>query len=212
LYEFGGLISRSHRGAIDNRRKQSANIKIMPAKEANAHDDLLETLRQRFERHPQRHPVLKWSQVLEKLQADPSHLRVLAKMEATGGEPDVIEWSAGTGEITFCDCSPESPKGRRSLCYDKQARLERKEHAPEGSALEMAAEIGVELITEEAYRRLQTLGEFDLKTSSWLKTPPDIRERGGAIFADRRYDAIFVYHNGVQSYYASRGFRGVLRV
>lgn len=173
---------------------------------------LLSTLQRRFERHPQRHPGLRWAQVLERLQAQASAWQALQAMEDSGGEPDVIG-SAGAGAaLVYCDCSPESPAGRRSLCYDGAARAERKEHAPAGSALEMAAAMGIALMDESIYRQLQSLGEFDLKTSSWLLTPAPIRERGGALFGDRRYGCVFTYHNGAQSYYAARGFRGWLRL
>lgn len=175
-------------------------------------DALLAGLEARFEKHRSRHAGLTWAAVRARLEAHPEALRTLAEMERTGGEPDVVEHDAKTGEIVFCDCSAETPAGRRSACYDREARVSRKEAAPPTSALEMAAEMGVELLDEAQYRRLQTLGEFDTRTSSWLRTPDDIRQKGGAIFADRRYGHVFVYHNGAQSYYAARGFRGSLRV
>jgi hypothetical protein len=174
--------------------------------------ELLKILKARFEKHKNRHQGIEWAQVEAKLAASPKKLKVLALMEETGGEPDVIAFDKKTGEYTFVDCSAESPKGRRSVCYDQQALDERKEAKPADSATEMAAAIGIELLDEEGYRALQALGAFDLKTSSWLLTPPAIRKLGGAIFGDRRYDQVFVYHNGAQSYYAARGFRGSLKV
>lgn len=175
-------------------------------------DSLLATLQARFERHGARHPRLAWRDVRARLAHDVDALRVLAAMEATGGEPDVVGEATERGELVFCDCAAESPAGRRSTCYDAEARASRKEHRPETSAVEMAAAMGVELLTEDEYRQLQTLGAFDAKTSSWIRTPADVRALGGALFADRRYGRVFVYHNGAQSYYASRGFRGVRRV
>lgn len=174
--------------------------------------DLLETLRARFEKHIDRHRGLAWPDVQARLERAPDKLRALTEMERTGGEPDVIGRDQKTGAFIFCDCSAESPSGRRSVCYDRDALDARKEHKPADNALDMAAAIGVELLTEDDYRHLQTLGLFDTKTSSWLKTPPEIRKLGGAIFGDRRYDRVFVYHNGAQSYYAARGFRGLLKV
>ena len=173
--------------------------------------ELLRTLKTRFEKNMNRHKGLEWAKVQARLVANPEKLRSLSKMEKTGGEPDVIGYDKKTGEYIFCDCSSESPKGRRSLCYDREALESRKEHKPKGSAIEMAAAMDIELLTEEQYRELQKLGNFDTKTSSWLKTPSDIRRLGGALFADRRYDNVFVYHNGAPSYYAARGFRGSLR-
>lgn len=175
-------------------------------------DDLLTTLKMRFEKNMQRHPGLEWAAIQTKLEASPAKLWSLSEMERTGGEPDVIGRDRETGEYIFCDCSPESPDGRRSFCYDRQALDARKQAKPKNSAMDMAAEIGIEMLTEDQYRKLQTLGNFDTKTSSWLKTPPEIRKLGGAIFGDRRYNTVFMYHNGADSYYASRGFRGVLRV
>lgn len=172
---------------------------------------LIETLRARFEANSARHPGLSWSEVAAKLGAKPDALRALAAMEDSGGEPDVIVGEK-SGELIFCDCSPESPAGRRSLCYDAEALASRKEAKPAGSALGMAQEFGVELLDEAAYRRLQELGEFDLKTSSWIATPDDVRKRGGAMFCDRRYGRVFVYHNGAESYYGARGWRGMIRV
>lgn len=181
-------------------------------KKPGAHDELLATLRARFENHPQRHPGVDWEAVRARLAAHPKALRVLAEMERTGGEPDVIAHDGASGELTFCDCAPESPAGRRSLCFDDAALAARKENKPVGSAQALAAAIGIELLTEEQYRALQTLGEFDRKTSSWVQTPAAIRKQGGALFCDRRYGHVFVYHNGAESYYAARGFRGLVRV
>jgi hypothetical protein len=175
-------------------------------------EQLLQTLMDRFEQNMQRHQEIAWADVRARLDANPDALKTLHEMESTGGEPDVIGRDRKTGEVTFCDCSAESPKGRRSLCYDRKALDARKENKPKGSAVELAAEIGFDLLTEEEYRHLQTLGEFDLKTSSWIRTPPAIRSRGGAIFCDRRYGTVFTYHNGAVSYYAARGFRGSLRI
>lgn len=173
---------------------------------------LLETLKRRFEANPARHRRIAWSDVETRLAAHPTALRALAAMEETGGEPDVIGRDSKTGAIIFCDCSPETPKGRVSVCYDPDALAERKEHKPRHSAVGMAREMGVELLSEDDYRALQQLGEFDTRTSSWIKTPDDVRARGGALFGDRRYGRVFIYHNGAQSYYAARGFRARLRV
>ena len=159
-----------------------------------------------------RHKGISWDKVQAKLEANPAALKSLGEMEASGGEPDLIGHDDTTGRYMFCDCSAESPGGRRSVCYDRKALDARKEHKPEGSAVEMAAAMGIELLTEAQYRELQTLGEFDTKTSSWVKTPADIRTLGGALFCDRRYGKVFTYHNGAQSYYAARGFRGSLWV
>ncbi|QTN21717.1 DUF4256 domain-containing protein [Rhizobacter sp. AJA081-3] len=175
-------------------------------------DQLLRTLRSRFEEHPARHAGLAWAQVLARLDAAPAALKTLAAMEASGGEPDVIGVDAGSGELLFCDCAAESPSGRRSLCFDEDALHARKENKPQGSAAGLAQEMGVELLSEAQYRALQELGEFDLKTSSWIATPDEVRALGGALFGDRRYGRVFVYHNGAQSYYAARGFRALLRV
>ncbi len=172
--------------------------------------DLLQTLKVRFEKHMPRHKSLKWHDVQVRLEAFPGKLLSLYKMEETGGEPDVVRLD--DADIVFIDCSAESPKGRRSLCFDEAALESRKEHKPADSALHMAASMGIELLTEDEYRQLQELGEFDLKTSSWIATPPAIRKLGGALFCDRRYDTVFLYHNGAESYYAARGFRGILRV
>lgn len=172
--------------------------------------ELLMTLRTRFEKNPSRHKGLDWANVEARLETNPAKLWSLNEMERTGGEPDVIGFDAQTGEFLFMDCSSESPRDRRSLCYDQKALDDRKENKPSGSALGMAEMMGIEILTEEQYRELQQLGEFDLKTSSWLKTPPGVRKLGGAIFGDRRYDHVFIYHNGADSYYAARGFRGAL--
>jgi len=174
-------------------------------------DELFRALQARFEKNMNRHQGLEWGKVQLKLQSNTEKLWSLSEMERTGGEPDVIGLDRKTGEYIFCDCSAESPKGRRSLCYDREALDSRKEHKPKNNALDLAAAMGVELLTEEQYRELQRLGEFDTKTSSWVKTPSNIRELGGALFCDRRFNTVFVYHNGAESYYAGRGFRGSLR-
>lgn len=179
---------------------------------AEQRDDLLGTLQARFETNRDRHQGLEWAQIQERLDADPDKLWSLQEMERTGGEPDVVGHDEKTGEYLFYDCSAESPKGRRSVCYDRAGLEARKAHQPKDTAVDMATAMGVELLTEEQYRALQNFGGFDMKTSSWLKTPPDIRKLGGAIFADRRYGHVFVYHNGAESYYAARGFRGSLSV
>lgn len=176
------------------------------------HDDLVNILQGRFAKNMRRHAKLDWGSVWTQLVAHPEKLQVLLDMERTGGEPDVIAYDDTTREFIFCDCSPESPLGRRSTCYDQEARESRKENKPATSAMEMASLIGVEILTEQYYRALQALGEFDRKTSSWVATPAPIRRLGGAIFCDRRYDQVFVYHNGAESYYAARGFRGQVRV
>lgn len=173
---------------------------------------LLQALQQRFEKNMQRHPGLAWSGVQARLDANPAAQVSLSAMEDTGGEPDVIGQDESSGRIVFCDCSPETPSGRRSMCYDRAALEARKENKPKSSAEEMAAAMGVKLLTEEQYRHLQTLGEFDRKTSSWIATPPDVRKLGGALFCDCRYGRVFTYHNGAESYYAARGFRGLLTV
>ena len=174
--------------------------------------ELLSTLKARFEKNMPRHPGLEWAKVQTKLEAQPQKLRPLHEMEQTGGEPDVVGHDQKIDEYIFYDCSAETPKGRKSVCYDYEALESRKEHKPENSAVEMAADMGIELLTEEQYRALQKLGNFDTKTSSWVQTPAAIRKLGGALFCDRRYDTVFVYHNGAESYYASRAFRGALRV
>lgn len=179
---------------------------------AEQRKELLATLKSRFEKNMKRHKGLDWKSVLEKLETNAEKLWSLSEMEITGGEPDVVGYDKKTNEYIFYDCSAESPKGRRSICYDLEGLESRKEFKPENNAIDMAAEMGIELLTEEEYRALQKLGNFDSKTSSWLKTPADIRKLGGAIFADFRYGNVFVYHNGAQSYYGGRGFRGSLKV
>jgi uncharacterized protein DUF4256 len=174
--------------------------------------EILRALKARFEKNMNRHQSLEWAQVQAKLEANTDKLWSLHEMERTGGEPDVVGHDKRMGEYIFCDCSAESPKGRRSLCYDRKALESRKENKPKDNAVDMAAAIGIELLTDELYRELQKLGNFDAKTSSWVKTPPGIRKLGGALFCDRRFDTVFVYHNGAESYYAARGFRGSLRV
>jgi hypothetical protein len=175
-------------------------------------EKLLSALKVRFEKNMNRHEGLEWAKVKAKLEANAGKVWSLSEMERTGGEPDVVGHDKNTGEYIFFDCSPESPKGRRSFCYDREALDSRKEHKPKNSAMDMAAAVGMELLTEEEYRELQRLGDFDTTTSSWLKTPAAIRKLGGAIFGDRRFDHVFVYHNGAESYYAGRAFRGSLRV
>lgn len=175
-------------------------------------ETLLKTLKARFEKNSARHEGMAWSKVQARLEEHPDKLRSLAEMEATGGEPDVVGHDRKTGEYLFFDCSPETPKGRVSVCYDREGWESRKEHRPKNTAMDMAAEIGIELLTEEQYGELQKLGEFDLKTSSWLKTAPEMRKLGGALFGDRRFGRVFYYHNGAQSYYSVRGFRGCLKV
>jgi hypothetical protein len=179
---------------------------------AQAREELLQALKARFGKHMHRHGGTAWADVQARLESNSDALKAIHAMEASGGEPDVIGLDEKTGLFTFCDCAAESPTGRRSVCYDREALDARKEHKPQGSAVEMAAAIGVGLLTEEQYRDLQTLGEFDTKTSSWVATPADIRSLGGALFCDRRYGKVFTYHNGAQSYYAARGFRGSIRV
>jgi hypothetical protein len=176
------------------------------------HEQLIGILKARFEKHRNRHQDIEWAEVLAKLEKGPEKLRSLGEMERTGGEPDVVKQDQKTGEYLFFDCSEESPKGRRSICYDREALESRKEHKPENNAVDMAADMGIELLTEELYLDLQKLGNFDTKTSSWLKTPAEIRTLGGALFGDFRYGNAFVYHNGAESYYGVRGFRGSLRV
>jgi len=175
-------------------------------------EELLRTLKIRFEKNMNRHQGLEWARVQAKLEADAEKLWSLNEMERTGGEPDVVGHDKKTGEYIFYDCSAESPKGRRSVCYDPEALESRKEHKPKDNAIGMAAAMGIELITEEQYRELQKLGDFDTKTSSWIKTPAAVRKLGGALFCDRRFETVFVYHNGAESYYAGRAFRGLLRV
>jgi hypothetical protein len=182
--------------------------KLSPAQR----EELLRALKARFEKNMNRHKGFQWAQVQAKLEANPDKLWSLHEMERTGGEPDVVGHDKKAGEFIFYDCAAESPKGRRSVCYDREALEARKEHKPADSAMNMAAAIGIELLTEEEYRELQELGNFDTKTSSWVKTPAEIRKLGGALFCDRRYDQVFLYHNGAESYYAARGFRGWLKV
>ena len=179
---------------------------------AEEQKEFFEILKARFEKNRNRHKDLEWAGVQEKLEAYPEKMKSLWAMEKTGGEPDVVGYDQKTKEYVFYDCSPESPKGRRSLCYDLEAHTSRKEFKPENNVIDVVADMGVELLTEEEYRELQQIGSFDTKTSSWIKTPADIRKLGGAIFCDRRYNTVFVYHNGAESYYAARGFRGALRV
>ena len=179
---------------------------------AQERDELLRSLKSRFDRNTNRHKGIPWEKVIARLQSVPGALKTLGQMESSGGEPDVIGQDSRTGQFLFCDCSAESPSGRRSLCYDGAALDARKENKPQGSAVQLAAEMGVELLSEEQYRALQQLGAFDSKTSSWIATPEEVRSLGGALFCDRRYGRVFVYHNGAQSYYAVRGFRGLLRV
>jgi hypothetical protein len=185
-------------------------MKTDAGKKTQEQEELLQTLKARFEKNMHRHKGIAWGDVRTRLEGNPDALRALREMEATGGEPDVI--ARDKEHYVFCDCSAQSPTGRRSLCYDREALDSRKENKPKGSAAEMAAAMGIELLTEERYRELQELGEFDTQTSSWVATPPELRALGGALFCDRRYGKVFVYHNGAQSYYAARGFRGSLRV
>jgi hypothetical protein len=180
--------------------------------ETEFHSELIMTLKDRFAKNMRLHTGIDWSSVQSRLESSADKLQTLYEMELTGGEPDVVGRDEVTGEIIFCDCSPESPIGRRSICYDREALDSRKKNKPSGNAIEMASSIGIEMLTEQQYRELQDLGEFDRKTSSWVKTPAKIRDLGGALFCDRRYDHVFVYHNGAESYYTSRGFRGRLKV
>ena len=179
---------------------------------AQQREGLLKTLKERFEKNKDRHKGIEWSKVQERLSKRPKKLWSLEQMESTGGEPDVVGFDENTSEYIFYDCAAESPKGRRSICYDDEALESRKEHKPADSAINMANEMEVDILTEEEYRQLQTLGSFDLKTSSWIKTPTEIRKKGGALFCDRRYDTVFLYHNGAESYYAARGFRASLKI
>lgn len=187
-------------------------MKNKPQLSAEQQEELIKILKTRFEKNLKRHENIKWENVQKKLESNPEKLRSLNEMERTDGEPDVVGYDKKTDEYHFADCSAESPKSRRSLCYDRDALNSRKEHKPVNSAIDLANEIGIEILNEEQYRELQTLGNFDLKTSSWVKTPDDIQKLGGAIFCDRRYNNVFLYHNGAESYYAARGFRGVLKV
>lgn len=188
---------------------KSSNKKQLSPAESK---ELLVTLKARFDKHMKRHQGLEWVNIQTKLEAAPVKLWSLYEMENTGGEPDVVEYDKNSNDYIFCDCSAESPKGRRSICYDQDALSSRKENKPKDSAFNMAADMGIEILSEENYRALQKLGEFDTKTSSWIVTPPDVRELGGALFCDRRYNTVFVYHNGAEYYYAARAFRGSLRV
>ena len=197
---------------MPTRKAQKRGVETRQQLPPEQRGALLRTLKARFEKHMNRHHGLQWPAVQARLEANPERLHSLNEMERTGGEPDVVGHDKKTGEYVFYDCSAESPKGRRSVCYDREALEARKEHKPKNSATDMAAAMGIEILTEAQYRELQTLGDFDTKTSSWVKTPPDIRERGGAIFCDRRYDHVFTYHNGAESYYAARAFRGALKV
>lgn len=198
--------------AIETEREAKTGMHRADEMNAEQREELLRGLKARFEKHMSRHKGLEWAKVQARLEANTEKLWSLNEMERTGGEPDVIGHDDRTGEYIFCDCAAESPKGRRSVCYDREALESRKEHKPENSAVGMATAMGIELLGEDQYRDLQKLGEFDTKTSSWVKTPADIRKLGGAIFCDRRYNTVFVYHNGAESYYAARGFRGSLRV
>lgn len=189
-------------------KSAATSSKLSPAQSK----DLIGTLKARFEKHMERHKGIKWAEVEAKLEASPGKLWSLQEMERTGGEPDVVGQDKKTGEFLFFDCAAETPKGRISLCYDREALESRKEHKPKSSVLDMAAEMGIELLTADEYRELQKLGEFDLKTSSWVQAPADIRKLGGALFGDRRFGHVFIYHNGAQSYYAARAFRGSVRV
>lgn len=192
----------------------SRDKKVLGNKELSVeqNEELLHVLKERFEKNMQRHEELEWEEIQEKLNENPEKMWSLNEMERTEGEPDVVGYDEETDEYLFYDCSKESPKGRRSVCYDRKAWEARKKHKPENTAMDMAAEMGIEILTEEEYRTLQRLENFDMKTSTWIETPVDIRERGGAIFCDYRYGHVFVYHNGADSYYGARGFRGSLRV
>lgn len=186
----------------------ASNKKLSPEQQT----ELITVLKTRFEKNKNRHDGIEWPKVQAKLEANPEKLWSLGEMERTEGEPDVIGFDSKTGEYIFCDCSAESPKGRRSVCFDREALNARKEHKPQNSAMDLAKEMGIEILSEEEYRNLQQLGNFDLKTSSWVQTPSDIRKLGGALFCDRRYNTVFLYHNGADSYYAARAFRGLLKV
>jgi hypothetical protein len=207
--ERHAAISNSIKRSYESMKRSSGNKRKVSGEQREA---LLRELKARFGKNMNRHKGLEWAKVQAKLEADAEKLWSLNEMERTGGEPDVVGHDKKTGEYIFYDCSAESPKGRRSVCYDREALESRKEHKPADSAVNMAAAMGIELLTEEQYRELQELGNFDTKTSSWVKTPAAIRKLGGAVFGDRRYDHVFLYHNGAESYYAARGFRGALRV
>ena len=214
-----GFCSIPQLQEISRLARHSQQIKIQAMAKKNKNDlsseqreELLRALKARFEKNMNRHKSLEWTKVEARLQGNPEKLWSLGEMEMSGGEPDVVGFDKKTGEYVFYDCSAESPKGRRSICYDRQALDSRKEHKPANSAIDLANAMGVDLLTEEEYRELQKLGEFDLKTSSWVKTPVDIRKLGGALFCDRRYDTVFVYHNGAESYYGARGFRACVRI
>jgi hypothetical protein len=196
------IRSQKHMTAMTNKNE------LLPEQR----EEIIKIIKARFEKNMSRHPGLEWDNIQAKLETENKKLRSLFEMERTGGEPDVVDYDEKTDECIFNDCSAESPKHRRSVCYDREALESRKEFKPENSAVDMAAEIGIELLTEEQYRALQKLGSFDTKTSSWVKTPAEIRKLGGAVFCDRRYNHVFMYHNGAESYYAARGFRGSLRV
>lgn len=198
-------MSKNNKGETTMTKK---NNELSPEQR----EELLKTLKARFEKNMNRHKELEWAEVQAKLEANTEKLWSLNEMEGTGGEPDVVGHDQKTGEYIFYDCSAESPKGRRSVCYDHEALESRKKHKPENNAIDMATAMGIELLTEEQYRELQKLENFDMKTSSWVQTPANIRKLGGALFCDHRYDTVFVYHNGAESYYAARGFRGSLRV
>jgi len=207
LREFSHEITRNNTNEVNQYLNEMK--KELSAKQS---EELLSVLKTRFEKNMNRHEGVEWDKVEAKLEANPAKLWSLSEMERTGGEPDVVGSDKKTGEYIFYDCSAESPKGRRSVCYDRAALEARKEHKPADSAIDMAAAMGIEILTEEQYRALQKLGAFDLKTSSWIMTPAAIRKLGGALFCDRRYDTVFTYHNGADSYYAARGFRGLLRI
>lgn len=204
------MAQKSAKGSGKPIPKIEINLELSP----DQGEELLETLRARFEKNMHRHKGLEWRKVQAKLEAQPEKLASLFAMEITGGEPDVVGYDEKTGEFIFYDCSAESPKGRRSICYDREGQLEREKEGvhPAGNAVELAAEMGIEILNEDQYRELQKLGEFDTKTESWIQTPADIRKLGGALFCDRRYGHVFVFHNSARSFYASRGFRGLLRV
>lgn len=203
-----GVLAPQHPWKETSMKRVEAKKESSPEKR----EELLRTLKTRFEKNMNRHKGLEWAQVEAKLEAHPEKLRSLREMEETGGEPDVVGQDKKTGEYLFFDCSAETPKGRASVCYDREGLESRKEHKPKNNAIDMAKAMGIELLTEEQYRELQKLGEFDLKTSSWVSTPDEIRDLGGALFGDRRFGRVFVYHNGAQSYYGARAFRGSLRV